>query len=114
MQPFVLSFVITHLILIISTIKPYTPARALCSASAKWLAAPALRGGPKFPLAQTRRFAFLAPKWWNELPIDIRTAETHLPAQTENSSLSTPLRAITLLTKHLYTNTGLAYLKPVE
>ena len=29
---------------------------------------------------------------------------THLPAQTENSSVSTPLRAIELLTKHLYTN----------
>ncbi|KAL3062001.1 hypothetical protein OYC64_010010 [Pagothenia borchgrevinki] len=57
-------------------VKLYTPARALRSASAKLLAAPALRGGPKFPSAKTCRFAILAPKWWNELPIDIRTAES--------------------------------------
>ncbi|KAK5915961.1 hypothetical protein CesoFtcFv8_001506 [Champsocephalus esox] len=89
-------------------VKPYTPVRALRSASAKRLAAPSLRGGSKFQSAKTRGFAILAPKWWNELPIDIRTADRHLPAQTENSSLSTPLRAIELLTKHLYTNKGLA------
>ena len=57
-------------------VKPYTPARALRSASAKRLAAPALRGGPEFPSAKTRGFAILAPKWWNELPIDISTAES--------------------------------------
>ena len=33
-------------------VKPYTPALALRSASAKRLAAPALRGGPKFPSAK--------------------------------------------------------------
>ncbi|KAL3045997.1 hypothetical protein OYC64_004080 [Pagothenia borchgrevinki] len=57
-------------------VKPYTPARALRSASAKRLAAPSLRGGPKFPSAETRGFAILALTWWNELPIDIRTAES--------------------------------------
>ncbi|KAK5928564.1 hypothetical protein CgunFtcFv8_013618 [Champsocephalus gunnari] len=57
-------------------VKLYTPARALRSASAKRLAAPSLRGGPKFPSAKTRGFDILAPKWWNELPIDIRTAES--------------------------------------
>ena len=50
-------------------VNPYHPARALR------LAAPALRGGPKFPSATTRGFAILAPTWWNEL-IDIRTAES--------------------------------------
>ncbi|KAK5932070.1 hypothetical protein CgunFtcFv8_003804 [Champsocephalus gunnari] len=44
--------------------------------SAKQLAAPSLRGGPKFPSAKTRGFSILAPKWWNELPIDITTAES--------------------------------------
>ncbi|XP_071063220.1 uncharacterized protein, partial [Pseudochaenichthys georgianus] len=57
-------------------VKPYTPARALRSASTKRLAAPSLRRGPKFPSAKTRGFAILAPKWWNELPIDIRTADS--------------------------------------
>ncbi|KAK5930426.1 hypothetical protein CgunFtcFv8_026661 [Champsocephalus gunnari] len=57
-------------------VKPYTPACALRSASTKRLAAPSLRRGPKFPSAKTRGFAILAPKWWNELPIDIRTADS--------------------------------------
>ncbi|KAL3056702.1 hypothetical protein OYC64_019227 [Pagothenia borchgrevinki] len=57
-------------------VKLYTPAHALRSASAKRLAAPALRGGPKFSSAKTRRFAILDPKWRNELPIEIRTAES--------------------------------------
>ncbi|KAK5918288.1 hypothetical protein CgunFtcFv8_003065 [Champsocephalus gunnari] len=57
-------------------VNPYTPAPALRSASAKRLAAPSLRGGPTFPSAKTSRFAILAPKWWNELPIEIRTADS--------------------------------------
>ncbi|XP_071061779.1 uncharacterized protein [Pseudochaenichthys georgianus] len=57
-------------------VKLYTPARALRSASTKRLAAPSLRRGPKFPSAKRRGFAILAPKWWNELPIEIRTAES--------------------------------------
>ncbi|KAK5896014.1 hypothetical protein CgunFtcFv8_009659 [Champsocephalus gunnari] len=36
---------------------------------------PRCEGGPKFPSAKTRGFAILAPRWWNELPIDIRTAD---------------------------------------
>ncbi|KAK5920741.1 hypothetical protein CgunFtcFv8_024517 [Champsocephalus gunnari] len=56
--------------------KLYTPARALRSASAKQLAAPSLRGGPKFPSAKTCGFAILAPKWWNELSIEIRIADS--------------------------------------
>ena len=55
-------------------VKPYTPARALCSASAN-LATSTLQVGPRYP-SKTRLFAILAPKWWNELPNDIRTVET--------------------------------------
>ena len=57
------------------SLKPYTPACALHSASANRLATPSLRVGPRYP-SKTRLFAIRAPKWLNELPIDIRTAET--------------------------------------
>lgn len=32
-------------------------------------------------------FAVLAPQWWNELPIDIKTTVTHPLLQIENSSV---------------------------
>ena len=53
-------------------VKPYTSARPLCSASANRLVAPSLRASHS---TKSQLFAVLAPKWWNELPIDIRTAE---------------------------------------
>ncbi|KAL3066091.1 hypothetical protein OYC64_016104 [Pagothenia borchgrevinki] len=54
-------------------VKPYTPARALRSASANQLATPSLRVGPRNS-SRTLLFVILAPKWW--IPIDLRTAET--------------------------------------
>ena len=53
-------------------VKPYTSARPLCSASANRLVAPSLRASHS---TKSQLFAVLAPKWWKELPIDIRTAE---------------------------------------
>ncbi|XP_075304653.1 uncharacterized protein LOC142366593 [Odontesthes bonariensis] len=56
-------------------VKPYTPARPLRSAATRRLAAPSLRG---FCARSTRSrlFSVLAPRWWNDLPTDIRTAES--------------------------------------
>ncbi len=56
--------------------KPYIPTRPLCSATARRCATPSLRGGPSCRSSKSRLFAVLAPQWWNELPIDIRTADT--------------------------------------
>ena len=53
-------------------VKRYTPARSLRSASANRLVAPSLRAKHS---SKSRLFAVLAPKWWNELPMDIRTSE---------------------------------------
>ena len=64
-------------------VKPYTPARSLRSASANQLVAPSLRAKHS---TKSRLFAVLAPKWWNELPNDIRKS-IHLPPQTKNTSL---------------------------
>ncbi|XP_068436667.1 uncharacterized protein [Clinocottus analis] len=54
-------------------VKPYTPARSLRSASANQLVAPSLRTRHS---TKSRLFAVLAPRWWNEIPTDIRTAES--------------------------------------
>ncbi|XP_058500255.1 uncharacterized protein LOC131469275, partial [Solea solea] len=56
-------------------IKTYTPARPLRSALANRLAAPSLRGSQRHS-QNSRLFTVLAPKWWNKLPIDIRTVES--------------------------------------
>ncbi|CAB1431315.1 unnamed protein product [Pleuronectes platessa] len=56
-------------------VKRYTPARSLRSASANRLVAPSLQAKH---LSKSRLFAVLAPRWWNELPIDIRTSEIFL------------------------------------
>ena len=53
----------------------YLIPQSVRSASANRLAAPSLRGTPSHS-TKSRLFAVLAPKWWNELPIDIRTAES--------------------------------------
>ncbi len=57
-------------------VKPYTSTCPLSSASVKRLATPSLHGGHSHHSTKSRLFAVLAPQWWNELPIDIRSAET--------------------------------------
>ncbi|XP_077937991.1 uncharacterized protein LOC144383603 [Gasterosteus aculeatus] len=54
-------------------VKPYIPTRTLRSASAKLLVPPSLRAKHS---TRSRLFAVLAPKWWNALSEDIRTAES--------------------------------------
>ncbi|XP_077938224.1 uncharacterized protein LOC144383653 [Gasterosteus aculeatus] len=54
-------------------VKPYIPTRTLRSASAKLLVPPSLRAKLS---TRSRLFAVHAPKWWNELSEDIRTAES--------------------------------------
>ncbi|KAI7908531.1 reverse transcriptase, partial [Pyricularia oryzae] len=56
-------------------VKPYTPARPLRSAASGRLVAPSLRG-PCCRSTRSRLFSVLAPQWWNELPTDVRTAES--------------------------------------
>ncbi|XP_059186272.1 uncharacterized protein LOC131969129 [Centropristis striata] len=56
-------------------VKLYTPARPLRSASAKQLATPTLCGSTRLKTT-SRLFSVLAPKWWNELPTDIRTSDS--------------------------------------
>ena len=56
-------------------VKPYTPARPLRSATSGRLVTPSLRG-PCGRSTRSRLFSVLAPRWWNELPPDVRTAES--------------------------------------
>ena len=56
-------------------VKPYTPARPLRSAASRRLVAPTLKG-PSGRSTRSRLFSVLAPQWWNELPTDVRTAES--------------------------------------
>ena len=56
-------------------VKPYTPARALRSATSGRLLPPSLRG-PGGRSTRSRLFSVLAPQWWNELPPEIRTSES--------------------------------------
>ncbi|XP_030285351.1 uncharacterized protein LOC115588717 [Sparus aurata] len=57
-------------------VRPHTPARALCSTtSAGWLVPPSLRAN-KARSVKSRLFSSLAPQWWNELPTNVRTAES--------------------------------------
>ncbi len=44
--------------------------------SRKWLATSSQRGGHSYRSIKSQSSAILAPQWWNELPIDIRSAET--------------------------------------
>ena len=53
-------------------VKPYSSACQLCSASANQSVSPSLWAKHS---TKSRFFAVLAPKWWKELPNDIRTAE---------------------------------------
>ncbi|XP_058870576.1 uncharacterized protein LOC131721200 [Acipenser ruthenus] len=53
-------------------ITPYTPTRPLRSACTRRLALPPLRS----PASRARSFSTLAPQWWNDLPTDVRTAQS--------------------------------------
>ena len=53
-------------------IRPYTPARPLRSTTSGCLPPPARHTCT----AHSRLFSVLAPRWWNDLPVDFRTAET--------------------------------------
>ncbi|KAJ8399422.1 hypothetical protein AAFF_G00411340, partial [Aldrovandia affinis] len=52
--------------------KPYTPARPLRSATSGRLAPPPLRTCASWSCL----LSVLAPRWWNDLPVEVRTAET--------------------------------------
>ncbi|XP_064157802.1 uncharacterized protein LOC135235844 [Anguilla rostrata] len=52
-------------------IRPYTPARPLCSATSGRLAPPPLR----VCTSRSCLLSVLAPRWWNDLPVAVRTAE---------------------------------------
>ena len=57
-------------------LKPHTPARSLRSnTSAGHLEQPSLRAS-KGRSAKSQLFSVLGPKWWNELPAALRTAES--------------------------------------
>ncbi|XP_068569107.1 uncharacterized protein [Cebidichthys violaceus] len=58
-----------------ATVKTHTPARPLLSAASGRLAAPSLRG-PGSRWTRSWLFSVLASQWWNELPTDVRTAES--------------------------------------
>ncbi|KAJ8357919.1 hypothetical protein AAFF_G00055440, partial [Aldrovandia affinis] len=51
--------------------KPYTPARPLRSATSGRLAPPPLRTCA----SRSRLLSVLAPRWWNDLPVEVRTAD---------------------------------------
>ncbi|RXM27898.1 hypothetical protein EOD39_10216 [Acipenser ruthenus] len=53
-------------------ISPYTPTRPLRSTCTRRLALPPLRS----PASMARSFSILAPQWWNDLPTDVRTAQS--------------------------------------
>ncbi|MGH0157704.1 UNVERIFIED_CONTAM: hypothetical protein FKN15_056835 [Acipenser sinensis] len=53
-------------------ISPYTPTRPLRSACTRRLALPPLRS----PASRARSFSILAPQWWNDLPTEVRTAQS--------------------------------------
>ncbi|MGH0166788.1 UNVERIFIED_CONTAM: hypothetical protein FKN15_075181 [Acipenser sinensis] len=51
---------------------PYTTTRALRSSCTRRLAVPPLRS----PASRARSFSTLTPQWWNDLPTDVRTAQS--------------------------------------
>ena len=56
-------------------VKPYTPTRSLRSAAAGRLTMPSLKT-PGSRSSRSRLFSVLTPEWWNELPEEVRTAES--------------------------------------
>ncbi|XP_066552430.1 uncharacterized protein LOC136718573, partial [Amia ocellicauda] len=55
-----------------SLVSPYIPSRPLRSSSARRLTLPPLHS----PSSRARSFSSLAPKWWNDLPTEVKTAES--------------------------------------
>ena len=55
-----------------SLIQVYTPSRSLRSAKERRLALPSQNG----PRSRARLFSSVVPRWWNELPNSIRSAES--------------------------------------
>ncbi|KAI1893206.1 hypothetical protein AGOR_G00121310 [Albula goreensis] len=53
-------------------VRPYTPARPLCSATSGRLMPPPLWSCT----SRSRLLSVLAPRCWNDLPVEVRTAET--------------------------------------
>ncbi|RXM97340.1 hypothetical protein EOD39_14553 [Acipenser ruthenus] len=53
-------------------ISPYTPTRPLRSTCTRRLAVPPLRS----PAFRAHSFSTLTPLWWNDLPTDVRTAQS--------------------------------------
>ncbi|MGH0175159.1 UNVERIFIED_CONTAM: hypothetical protein FKN15_001851 [Acipenser sinensis] len=53
-------------------ISPYTPTRPFCSSCTRRLALPPLRS----PASRARSFSTLTPQWCNDLPTDVRTAQS--------------------------------------
>ena len=58
-----------------SLIEPYNPPRALRSSNTGKLAEPPLKA-PGQRSTRPRRFALLAPKLWNKLPVALRTLDS--------------------------------------
>ncbi|KAJ8384479.1 hypothetical protein AAFF_G00205000 [Aldrovandia affinis] len=58
-----------------SLITPYTSPRPLRSASSGKLTVPSLRA-PGSRSSRSRLFSVLIPRWWNDLPQSVRTAES--------------------------------------
>ncbi|XP_036390590.1 uncharacterized protein LOC118781699, partial [Megalops cyprinoides] len=56
-------------------IQPYTPARPLRSAATGRLAPCMVKAGGARS-ARHRRFTYITPQWWNELPVSLRTASS--------------------------------------
>ncbi|XP_030645138.1 uncharacterized protein LOC115825445, partial [Chanos chanos] len=58
-----------------SLIMPYTPTRTLRSTSSGQLTVPSLRE-PGSRSSRPRLFSAIAPRWWNDLPHAVKTAES--------------------------------------
>ncbi|KAJ8007000.1 hypothetical protein DPEC_G00113030 [Dallia pectoralis] len=72
-----------------SLIKPYTPTRALRSATSGLLVVPSLREGNSRS-AQSKLFSVLAPQWWNNSTLEIRSSDyTNLQKTSKNIPLQT-------------------------
>ncbi|KAK3516946.1 hypothetical protein QTP70_028237 [Hemibagrus guttatus] len=68
-------------------VTPHTAPRSLRSTSTARLVPPSLRGKGRY---SSRLFSVLAPRWWNELPLDVRTAESLAVLQTATEDLPLP------------------------
>ena len=59
-------------------VRPHAPAQAVRSTtSAGWLVPPSLRANKGRSMLKSWLFSVQVPQWWNELPTNVRTAESH-------------------------------------